>query len=60
MIIGVLWKKVNDEGRDYLIGKIQSPFLPNGEMQIAVFQNKEMTTEKSPDYNIYWKNNKEE
>lgn len=52
--IGSLWIKETDLGKKYMQGSIQSPFLPGGQMRIAIFKNENKAKENSPDYSIVW------
>jgi len=54
MNIGSLWAKKTQDGKKYLSGVIQSPFLPGGELRIAIFPVKEKKSENSPDYSVVW------
>ena len=60
MNIGSLWLKESNEGKKYFSGNIQSPFLPDGEMHIAIFKNENKTNDNQPDYFIVWNKPKED
>ena len=60
MNIGSLWAKETDIGKKYMSGSIQSPFLPEGEMRIAIFKNENKSSENAPDYFIVWNPKKKE
>jgi uncharacterized protein (DUF736 family) len=60
MNIGSLWLKETELGKKYFQGNIQSPFLPEGQMNIAIFKNENKATESSPDYSIVWSPRKKE
>ena len=49
--IGVLWKKSDKHGKDYLAGQLDLGVL--GHVQIAVFDNTEKQNEQSPDATIH-------
>lgn len=49
--IGVLWKKSDKHGKDYLTGQLDLGVF--GKVQIAVFQNPEKQNEQSPDATIH-------
>jgi len=53
MQIGSLWKKSKD-GKDYFTGSIQSPFVPGGEIRIAIFPVDNKKSDNAPDYQIVW------
>lgn len=53
MKIGAGWKKSKD-GSSYISCVIQSPFIPGGSINFAIFPVREKASENAPDYNIVW------
>ncbi len=54
MNIGSAWKKESKDGKKFISCVIQSPFIPGGEMNFAIFKVEEKKSEKAPDYSIVW------
>jgi uncharacterized protein (DUF736 family) len=57
MVIGSIWQKEKN-GKVFYSGVIQSPFIPEGEMHFAIFQNDKKDKTNQPDFNIVWSKNK--
>lgn len=53
--VGALWEKVSKKGDSYFSGVLNIPEVPGGEIKIILFKTKEKKTDKSPDWQIYEK-----
>lgn len=60
MNVGSAWKKESKDGKKYMSCVMQSPFLPDGEINFAIFPVQEKKSENAPDYVIVWSPRKKE
>lgn len=58
MRIGSMWVKTDKKGNKFYSGNIQSPFIPDGEMHFAAFQNDKKDNDNQPDFYIEWSKKK--
>lgn len=60
MNIGAAWIKRDKEGKTYLSVNIDTTDLPaNKKINAALFKNNKKSTEKHPDYNLVWNDQKQ-